>query len=570
MDKKLLIFLLCFFVFLGVWQKLVVDRFVKPVAATQKTVEAGKQPASQAAAPSKVNTPTPPLSSSGTQSAAAVVPPPAAATTVTPREAVRRAVVDTPLYHAEFSNQGGVLSSFQLKKYTDDYGHPLEMIPDSSEMDTQPLSLDLEDAKITALADRGVYVIDHDKISLSGNQTDSMSLTFSDGQHTFKKSFQFHGDSYIIESTFEAKNGDANIPLRVSWSPGLESLKSFKDMVEAVPSRGVVESGDKVERFASKDAEEFKKIGSTIRWAGAETNYFCSIFIPRNQPADAYIRQIKQGENKLVHNIEVLVTGQQAAQPLQLSLFVGPKDYRLLQGMGMSLEKSIDFGFFSPIAIPLFYGLNWFYKYTHNYGWAIVLMTVLIKILFTPFVQKSFSSMKKMQLMQPELKLIQDKYAKMKNDDPRKMSMNTEIMGLHKRYGINPLGGCLPMLMQMPVLFAFYRLLANTIELRKAPFIWWLQDLSRPDPYWITPILMGASMLIQQRMTPATDPMQKNMMLIMPIMFTFMSFKFASGLVVYWLLSNVLAIAHQYYFQQRQKKQEGAPPQPQPPAVVVS
>lgn len=561
MDKKLLIFLLCFFVFLGIWQKLVVDRYVKPSAgAVQKKGEPSKPavapPTNRAAAP----LPALPVAEKA-QTA------PSASVIDTPRQSVRRAVVDTPLYHAEFSNQGAVLSSFQLKKYTDDFGHPLEMIPDPGESDTLPLALDLEDAKVTAIADRGVYSIDHDRITVSGNETASMALTYSDGQHSFTKTFEFHGDSYIIDSVFEARDGENNIPLRVSWGPGLESMKSFKDAVEAVPSRALVENGDKVERFQSKDAEEFKKIGSTIRWAGAETNYFCSIFIPKNQPADAFIRQVKQGESKLVHNIEVLVAGQQP-QPLHVSLFVGPKDYRLLKGMGLSLEKSIDFGFFSPIAIPLFYGLNWFYKYTKNYGWAIVLMTVLIKILFTPFVQKSFSSMKKMQLMQPELKLIQDKYAKMKNDDPRKANMNTEIMGLHKRYGINPLGGCLPMLMQMPVLFAFYRLLANTIELRKAPFIWWLQDLSRPDPYWVTPLLMGASMLVQQRMTPATDPMQKNMMLIMPVMFTFMSFKFASGLVVYWLLSNVLAIAHQYYFQQRQKKSE--PPAGATPAVVAA
>lgn len=546
MDKKLLIFLLVFFVFLGLWQKLVVEKYVKNPPAVHKTTES---PATPSAAPSL-----PPASpqTGSTLAEAQTAPAPGVAT---PEASLRRAVVDTTLYHAEFSNQGGVLVSFQLKKYTDDFGNPLEMIPDGSEMNQLPLALDLEDSKTTAIASKGVYTIDHDRISLSGNQTETLSLTYSDGQHSFRKSFQFHGDSYIIDSTFEAKDRENNIPLRVSWSPGLESLKSFKEATEAVPSRALVENGDKVERFQSKDGEEFKKIGSTIRWAGAETNYFCSILIPRNQPADAYIRQIKPGENKLIHNINILVSGQQP-QPLQLSLFVGPKDYRLLKGMGMSLEKTIDFGFFSPIAIPLFYGLNWFYKYTKNYGWAIVLMTILIKILFTPFVQKSFSSMKKMQMMQPELKQIQDKYAKMKNDDPRKAAMNTEIMGLHKRYGINPLGGCLPMLMQMPVLFAFYRLLANTIELRKAPFIWWLQDLSRPDPYWITPILMGASMLIQQRMTPATDPMQKNMMLIMPVMFTFMSFKFASGLVVYWLLSNVLAIAHQYYFQERQKKQE--------------
>ncbi|MCI0445331.1 membrane protein insertase YidC, partial [bacterium] len=161
---------------------------------------------------------------------------------------------------------------------------------------------------------------------------------------------------------------------------------------------------------------------------------------------------------------------------------------------------------------------------------------------------------KKLQAMQPEMKKVQEKYAKMKNDDPRKQNMNTEIMALHKRYGVNPLGGCLPMLIQMPVLFAFYRVLSDAIELRHAPFALWIHDLSRPDPLFITPVLMGASMLLQQRMTPISDPMQQKMLYIMPIMFTYISKDLQSGLVLYWLFSNILGIAHQWYFQRQQKK----------------
>jgi YidC/Oxa1 family membrane protein insertase len=313
-----------------------------------------------------------------------------------------------------------------------------------------------------------------------------------------------------------------------------------------------VNTGEKVEHLDPKD--EYQRIGSTVRWAGVENNYFLAIFIPSSatsQPADSFMTKVS-GDKK-PQNVNVILAGVRP-EPLQMTLFIGPKDYILLGELGMDLKKAVDFGFFAPITKALFFTLREFYRFTTNYGWAIVLITILIKIIFTPFTQMSFASMKKMQQMQPEMKKIQEKYAKMKSDDPRKQSMNTEVMALHKRYGVNPLGGCLPMLLQMPVLFAFYQLLSNAIELRGAPFGLWLQDLSRPDPYWVSPLLMGATMFLQQKMTPATDPMQKNMMYIMPIMFTYISLNLPSGLVLYWLLSNVLAIAHQYYFQQQQQK----------------
>jgi YidC/Oxa1 family membrane protein insertase len=294
-------------------------------------------------------------------------------------------------------------------------------------------------------------------------------------------------------------------------------------------------------------------VGATVRWAGVENNYFIATFIPLNQPADAFMKHVPSLEAPKIHEVEIILAGQKP-EPLNVRLFIGPKDYYLLKQLGNGLEHAVNFGFFGPIARALFISLRKLHDYTHNYGWSIVLMTILVKIIFTPFTQKSFSSMKKMQLMQPELKKIQDRYAKIKTDDPRKQNMNAEIMQLHKRYGVNPLGGCLPMVLQMPVLFAFYSVLSNAIEMRKAPFGLWIQDLSRPDPYHVTPIIMGVTMLLQQRMTPSTDPMQQKMMYIMPIMFTYISFNLQSGLVIYWLLSNLLAIAHQYYFQRQQKQ----------------
>lgn len=534
MDKKLLIFLFGFFLFFVAYNKFILEPRAKK--------EQPQRPA-ETAAPSQLPVP------AQTQAAAASSTTPAQTTA---ESSVRTIFVDTPLYRAEFSSKGAVLTSFRLKKYPDDQAQPLEMIPQTGSIEDLPLSFDLEDKKLAQVADQALYVVDGDSRTLAPKDKAVLSFSYSDGTHSFRKELQFQGESYLIECRFEAANGAQNIPVRVSWAPGLESLKSYKDRATVKPSRGIVNSGDKVKHWDAKSVKEFKKIGSTVRWAGVENNYFAGIFIPKNQPADAYMNQAPRSEDATIHNVHVMIAGLQP-QPLQLTLFIGPKDYLLLRDLGMDLENAVDFGFFSPIAKGLFFALRYFHKFTNNYGWSIVLLTILIKIIFTPFTQMSFSSMKKMQQMQPELKKVQDKYAKIKSDDPRKMQMNTEIMQLHKRYGVNPLGGCLPMLLQMPFLFAFYGLLSNAIELRHAPFGLWLQDLSRPDPLHITPLIMGGTMLLQQKMTPVSDPMQKNMMYIMPVMFTFMSFKLQSGLVLYWLLSNVLAIAHQYYFQRQQK-----------------
>jgi len=542
MDKKLLIFLVGFFLFFVLYNKFILEPRVKKEQPTRVPV---------AAAPVQIpaQTQTAPAAPSSAPAAAVAA------------SSIRTVVVDSPLYRAEFSSKGAVLTSFRLKKYMDDQGQPLEMIPQTGTTEDLPLSFDLEDKKLTEIGTQALYLVQGDSRSLGVHDKGSVSFSYSDGTHSFRKEFRFSGESYLIECAFEAANGTQSVPVRVSWAPGLESLKSYKDRSVVQPSRGIVNSGDKVKHWEAKEVKEFKKIGSTVRWAGVENNYFAGIFIPTNQPADAYMNQAPRGEDPTIHNVHVMVAGMQP-QPLQMTLFIGPKDYLLLKDLGLDLEDAVDFGFFGPIAKGLFFALRYFHTFTKNYGWSIVLLTILIKIIFTPFTQMSFASMKKMQQMQPELKKVQDKYAKIKSDDPRKMSMNTEIMQLHKRYGVNPLGGCLPMLLQMPFLFAFYGLLSNAIELRHAPFGFWLQDLSRPDPIYVTPVLMGATMLLQQKMTPVSDPMQRNMMYIMPVMFTFMSFKLQSGLVLYWLLSNVLAIAHQFYFQRQQKTAAPAEPKP--------
>ena len=239
----------------------------------------------------------------------------------------------------------------------------------------------------------------------------------------------------------------------------------------------------------------------------------------------------------------------------QYALYFGPRDIGILKSLNLQLEKAVNFGFFDIVSKPLLWVLIFFNGYLHNYGWAIILLTILVKIVFWPLTHKSYKSMKDMQKLQPKMAKIREKHK-----DNREQ-MNQEMMALYKTYKVNPMGGCLPMVIQIPVFFALYSLLGYAIELRHAPFLLWINDLAAPDrlpigvpiPYVgegipVLTLLMGASMFIQQKMTPTTgDPTQAKIMLFLPVVFTFMFINFAAGLVLYWLVNNVLSIGQQYY-----------------------
>ena len=228
---------------------------------------------------------------------------------------------------------------------------------------------------------------------------------------------------------------------------------------------------------------------------------------------------------------------------LTYKLYFGPKDLDILKAQGNELEKVIDFGWFSAVAKPLLYSLKFFYGYVHNYGIAIIIVTVIIKMLFYPLTYKSYKSMKEMQKIQPKMTALKEKY---KND---RDAMNKAVMELYKTHKVNPLGGCLPMLVQMPIFIALYRALMSSIELRHAPFMLWIHDLAAKDPYYVTPIIMGGTMFLQQKMTPTVgmDPAQAKMMMALPVVFTVMFINMPSGLVLYWLVNNILTIAQQMY-----------------------
>jgi YidC/Oxa1 family membrane protein insertase len=284
-----------------------------------------------------------------------------------------------------------------------------------------------------------------------------------------------------------------------------------------------------------------------------EDGYFAAVFLPGKSPTEVLTFD-DTAPTPFSSNKEQLAGVAVGGDGVnRFALFVGPKDLDILKTVNPKLEQIVDFGFFSIIAKPLFLSMHWLNDaYVHNYGWAIILMTVFLNIALFPLKITSMKSMKKMQVLQPQIAAINEKYKNVGLRDPKKQDQNQEVMALYQKHGVNPLGGCLPMALQMPFLFAFYKVFAVAIEMRGASWLW-VTDLSRAEtlPIHILPVIMIISQFIQQKMTPAQpggDPAQQKVMMFMPLMFGFMFYSASAGLVLYWLTSNVVNIAQQWFF----------------------
>jgi YidC/Oxa1 family membrane protein insertase len=296
------------------------------------------------------------------------------------------------------------------------------------------------------------------------------------------------------------------------------------------------------EKLLRHDADDAQMNGrGYVPWLGLEDKYFLVAMIPPKTGSMSWNTAIP---SEGLYKSEVraaLDIGPGEKAKYDYSVFSGPKLYNHLKGYGVELEEAIEFGFFKFMAKPFLAILNQFQGYVKNYGLAIIIFTFIIKVIFYPLTKYSLTSMQEMKKVQPQMKAIKEKY---KGDKER---MNKETMALYKKYKINPLSGCLPMVLQIPVFIALYEVLYVAIELRHAPFFFWIMDLSAKDPYYITPLLMGGSMFLQQKMSPSSpDPTQAKMMMLMPVVFTFMFLSFPSGLVLYWLVNNILSVAQQY------------------------
>ena len=309
-------------------------------------------------------------------------------------------------------------------------------------------------------------------------------------------------------------------------------------------------SDEDVERPDASDVTARPTYEGLLRFAGVDNHYFLAAALPGNAETVVTYRAVPlpprelDGDARELMAFDLALPG--SAPNVDLPFFLGPKDFEILEAAHPALVRSLDFGWFAWLVVPLHRSLTWVHGYVGNWGWAIILLTVLINLVILPLRHKSVVSMRKMQELQPEMKAIQERYKHLKASDPEKQKMNQEIMALYRERGANPASGCLPMLLTMPVLFAFYRLLSLSIEIRGEPFVGWITDLSLADPFYVTPIVMGATMVLQQRMTPTqADPMQQRIMMMMPVMFTFMFVFAPSGLVLYWLTSNVFGIGQQ-------------------------
>jgi YidC/Oxa1 family membrane protein insertase len=315
-------------------------------------------------------------------------------------------------------------------------------------------------------------------------------------------------------------------------------------------AEGLLFQEGKVRRLAPKDIAAQAVYEGDFRYAGVDDNYFmiAALFPGPGKASFQSISSAAPANSKDPAREFVAFSVEPRSAEAPQKFFAGPKDFDVLTAIDRDVVRAIDFGMFAVIVVPLLSSLKWIHSYVGNYGWSIIILTIIINAIMFPLRHKSVVSMRKMQEIQPEVKAIQDRYAKLKATDPAKAKMNTEMMALYREKGVNPASGCVPMLLTMPVLIAFYSLLSIAIELRGAPFFGWIQDLSVHDPLYITPVLMGATMVWQQRLTPTAgaDPAQQKMMMFMPLVFTFMFLWAPAGVAVYWLMSNTWAIGQQY------------------------
>ncbi len=450
----------------------------------------------------------------------------------------KEVTVDTGLFVATLTSRGGTLKRFDLKAYKEK-GVPVTLL---KSQEVVP-ALGLGENDDFALS-RVNFAIRGTDVSLKGSQTGTVVFEYSTPRVSVRRTYTFYGDRY----KFDLKDEVRGIP--EYWITLGSDFGIFDTKDSSAPHIGpvVLKDTDRIELDAKKLAEQ-KTYREGLRWIAQEDKYFCASIVPTGQIVEAKAWKVQEAP--------VLALRMKSGENSVL-VYAGPKSYDLLEELNVGLQHIIDFGFFSILSRPLFWVLKFFYKFLGNYGWAIVLLTIVVRVPFIPLLNKSQKSMRKMQEIQPKLAELREKYRK----DPQKLQKET--MEMYKKYKVNPMGGCLPMLLQIPVFFALYKVLMIAIELRGAPFMLWITDLSGPDtlfghiPSWFPliggfavgplPLAMGITMVIQQKMTPTSlDPKQNKMMMMMPVIFTFLFLNFASGLVLYWLVNNVLSIIQQFF-----------------------
>lgn len=532
--------------------------FDRPPAVNETTA----QSPGQTAQPAPAQQPAP---SATAQSVAGVGPAPAVAYDRTPKDII----IDTDLYTATLSEDGGTITSFVLKKHKESHDE------DSPGMQlvktTAAEGFPLEFSWGSAVGARVLYTSNVPSLILSADKSKAELRMTADAGHGLQveRIYTFDNSNYLIDLSITVKNLSDNL---LQGTPQLGLVNTRFEGVSSPADRflfggpaafinGVLEevSADDFETGA-------KTLQGAIDWAGYEGNYFLCALVPLDGAGSSFTMQGNEALARMQLAGPLDTLQPRTEKHYDYHVYYGPKKLTMLKSIGYNLDRSVNFGWFDIIAKPTLWLLNMFYSFCRNYGISIILVTILFKAVFWPISQKGLKSMKNMQKLQPKMVKIKEKY----KSDPTKM--NQEVMSLYKTYKVNPLGGCLPMVLQIPVFFALYKVLLQSIELRHAPFMLWITDLSAPDRLWIgfdipylgglpvLTLLMGASMFLQQKLSPTTaDPMQAKIMMFLPVVFTFMFLNFASGLVLYWFINNLLSILQQVLINRESNKPTTTP-----------
>jgi YidC/Oxa1 family membrane protein insertase len=554
MERRLLLAIVLTFVVLTAYQWLV--PMSQPAQPTQTAAPVATAPLAQPPAVSAA--PTPP----------AVATPEAVAPveTVHADTAERTITVDNGVVRARFSNRGATLIAWELLNYMGPDGKPVDLVPhDVPPNQPKPFSLKLDDAAKTTRVNDALFTSTSSGMVDAKSAPVTIAFEYQDagGLHA-RKQFTLGPNSYEVTVTINVTEDGRAVNPFVQWGLGLGDVLATGGGSMFMPlrkSEAIFSIGGDVERIQAADvltlaqsqgSNAAARYQGNYEFAGVDTHYFIStavkpagaevVYYPLSVPSNTPNAAISRDYVGYDIRWQSMPNG-----PTNARFFVGPKHFDTLKETDPELVRAIWFGMFAFLSVPLLSALNWVNGFIGNYGWSIIALTFIINAAMFPLRHKSNVSMRKMQEIQPQVKAIQDRYKNLKATDPARQKMNTEMMELYRQKGVNPASGCVPMLLTFPVLLAFYSLLSEAIELRNAPFIWWIHDLAAPDPFYVTPILMGASQVLQQKMMPMTgaDPVQQKMMLFMPILFTFLFLTSPAGLALYWFASNVLVIGQQ-------------------------
>jgi YidC/Oxa1 family membrane protein insertase len=541
MERRLLLVFALTFLVIILFQPLL-KKYMPQTATPAPETPAAAQPSAQPTAPSPA--------------APQVQVPAKGATKQAAAEA--ETVIENDLYRVTFTNRGGLVKSWILKTYFDEHGQPLELVSKAAEKYGYPLSLWTYDEAQRNKLNSALYLA-----SESGNVKAPSELIFeyADQDVAVRKTFSFD-HSYVVHVETSVDSKGSQVTAFPMWPAGFGDQSSPSSYAG---SRIEHQYNDKTERLDIKKISGGATLAGPFNWAAVVDQYFAAVFLPDDVQNAAMVtlrhqldvpKNAKNPNPQETIKEDILGVGVGNLRgPSVERLYVGPKSLGVLEsvpvptltGAPPDLRALINFGFFGVIARPLFLWLKWTFGWVHNWGWAIVIQTLVINLALLPLRVSSMKSALKMQKVAPQIKAIQEKYKKYSMRDPRKQEMNQEVSALYKAEGVNPVGGCLPMVIQMPFLFAYYSMLGAALDLRQAHWLW-IHDLSSPDPWHLLPIGIIITMLLTQRMTPqpGMDPSQQKMMtFMMPLMLGVISWNLAAGLCLYWSEGNLIAIAQQ-------------------------